>query len=416
MKLVFLLLKNDLRRRLRNPLGVILMMCIPLVITLIIGLVFGGEGGIELPRIKVLLVDKDNGLFGQFIRQSMQQEQFAEMIDLVAVEEEEGLVLMEKGKASALIIIPENFTGNVLDRKPVEIALIKNPAEGFLPMIVEELVTTTALLLDQGMYIFAEPVEKARSIIDASKWPSGGDFQALLDSGRDRIILVGGYLTDSLVALRSEVADSDEEEEEGFNIFAFILPGSLMIGLLFISELVLRDIVREKNAGTLARQFAAPVNAEHVIASKILATFTITGAACMLLLVIGRFGFGISLGKPIPLVVQFIGTILMCTGVISLLYGFIRSERAADAVLSVAIIVMALFGGSMVPIEQMGGALQKIGRFSPVYWAADGFKKIFVYDAGLREISLHIIILYGLGIVAIVLGAPLLRRKVRLGG
>lgn len=416
MRLVFLLLKNDLRRRVRSPLGLILIMCIPLTITLIIGLVFGGSGEIERLNIKVLLADKDDGLFGGLIRQSMQQEQFSEMIDLVSVEEEEGITLMEKGKASALIVIPEDFTESVLARQPVEITIIKNPAEAFLPMIVEELVETTALMLDEGMQIFAEPVDRIRSMLEGDRWPTGGEFEDFLDSGRDRIVLVSGYMTDSLITFNSEVAAAEEEEDEGFNIFAFVLPGSLLIGLLFISEFVLRDIIREKNTGTLSRLFAAPLEVEHVISSKILATFTVTGISCILLIIIGRLGFGINLGKPLPLIVQFIGTILMCTGVISLLYGFIRSERAADAVLSVAIIVMALFGGSMVPYEQMGSTLQKFGRFSPVYWAVDGFKKVFVYEAGLSEILLHIIVLYSLGVVTIVLGALLLRRKVKIGG
>ena len=106
----------------------------------------------------------------------------------------------------------------------------------------------------------------------------------------------------------------------------------------------------------------------------------------------------------------------MCTGVISLCYGFIDNERAADAVMSILIILMALFGGSMVPLEQMGGGLQKVGRFSPVYWASDGFKKLFLSGAGFRELTVHLAVLYGLSLVTTIPGALLLGRRVRKGG
>ena len=106
MRQAILIVIKDLRRRLRNPAAVISMMLIPIVITLLVGLVFGRSGRVELPRIRVLLVDNDDGLFSHFIRQAMQQERFAEMIELIEVEAAEGRAMIENGKASALIEKP----------------------------------------------------------------------------------------------------------------------------------------------------------------------------------------------------------------------------------------------------------------------------------------------------------------------
>ncbi|UCF05488.1 MAG: ABC transporter permease [bacterium] len=417
MRYILLLLSNDVRRRLRSPLAVILMMCIPLVITLIIGLVFGRSGTVELPRIKVLLLDKDQGFFGDFLASGMQQGELAEMIELVPVEEAVGLEMMQKGKASAMIEIPEGFTNDLLDHKQVELRITKNPSEAFLPMIAEEVTRTMALILDGGMRIFAGPVGQIRSILEDGRWPTGMDLQGMLDGARDRLLLVNDYISDSLITYRTEVVSEEEKEEEaGFNVFAYVLPGSMLIGLLFISEIAMRDLLREGRTGTLARLFTTPVEGEHIVTAKILSTFVITAAASVVLLLIGRFGFGIALGRPAPLILQLVGTILMCTGVITFFYGFLRSERAADAVLSVVIIIMCLFGGSMVPIEQMGRTMLRVGRFSPVFWAINGFKRILVEDMGLREIVPNLIVLYSLGIVTILAGAILLKRRVRRGG
>ncbi len=419
MREAILIVVKDLRRRLRSPVSVISMMLIPIVITLIIGLVFGRSGGVELPRIQVLLVDKDNGLFSNFLKQGMQQERFSEMIDLIEVEEAEGKSMMESGKASALIEIPDNFTNDLLDQKPVELKLMKNPSEVFLPMIVEELVETTALILDAGVRIFADPISQVESFFEGGGWPSGEELERLLESSKDRVILVGGYLTDSLISLQTEEAPQEIESEGGdvgFNIFAFVLPGSLLLGLLFICQIALRDIVRERESGTLARLITTPLQIGHVVAGKILSAFAITAVSCVLLVIIGRLIFGISLGRPFPFIAHFIATIFMCTGVIALFYGFIRSDRAADAVLPILILTMCLLGGSMVPYEQMGAALQKFGKFSPVFWAVDGFKKIFLENAGLRDIWLHLGILYGLAVLTVLPGTALLRSRVRRGG
>ena len=97
-------------------------------------------------------------------------------------------------------------------------------------------------------------------------------------------------------------------------------------------------------------------------------------------------------------------------------YGFIRTERLADAVLSSVIIVICLLGGSMVPMEQMGETMLRIGRFSPVYWAVDGMKRIILEDAGFEAITGYLALLYGLSFVTIVAGVVMLRIQVRRGG
>ncbi len=416
MKLVSIILANDLRRRLRSPFAVVIMMLMPLVLTLIVGIVFGRSGSVELPKIRVLLVDRDSGFMSNLLRQGLQQDRFAEMIDLVIVDGEEGYSMMREGKASALVEVPENFTGDVLDRHPTVIRVVKNPAESFLPMIVEEVVETMVLTIDRGSRIFAEPIKSVRVLLEGDRWPTGGDIEDVLNTSRTRAILVRGYLSDSLVTLETETLAPEGERTGGINLFAFVLPGSLMLGLMFISEIVLRDIVREKQTGTLARLFTTPVEAGEIIAGKIISTFLITAIACILLLVIGRFGFKIMIKDYLALALHLVASVFMCTGVITFFYGFIRSERAADAILSVAIVVMGLFGGSMVPLEQMSGTLQAAGRFSPVYWAIDGFKKILVFDAGLADIRLNLVVLLVIAVMTTATGAFMLRGRMQRGG
>jgi ABC-2 type transport system permease protein len=412
MNKILLIVRNDMRRRLRNPLSIVCMLFIPLGLTLVVGLVFGGHGEVAISHIPVLLVDNDKGIASRFLKQGMQQGKLAELVDVVEVDSVAGRALMDKGKASALIEIPKGFTSRILDRKPVEIGIVKNPQESFLPVVVEELAGTMAVMLDGITRIFAKPIGDTREMLDAGRWPTGEEMSGILAAARPRIALVREYLADSLVTLRSQtVSTPGEKPKAKFSIFALVMPGSILIGLLFIGEITMQDIVRERETGTLVRIAAGPIGGDQVIAGKIVSSFALTFLSCVLLVVIGRLGFRIDWGSPVELFVHLVGSILMCVGLMALLYGFIKSERAAQAVIPGFIIVICIFGGAMFPYETMGPAMQKAAHFSPAFWVIDGLKRISIEKSGWSGISRHLAIVYGVGVVASVAGAARLRGK-----
>jgi len=69
------LLLKDLRRARRNPLPWLINLIVPLVMTALIGLVFGGnsEGG-ALGRIRFALVDEDQSRLSDFLRGAANQQ------------------------------------------------------------------------------------------------------------------------------------------------------------------------------------------------------------------------------------------------------------------------------------------------------------------------------------------------------
>ncbi|MCX5753015.1 MAG: ABC transporter permease [Candidatus Krumholzibacteria bacterium] len=415
MNAILLIVRNDMKRRLRSPVSIICMFLIPLGLTLLVGLVFGRHGKVELSHIKVLIADDDRGFAANFLKQGMKQGKLAELIDLVEVDPAEGRSLMDRGKASALIEIPKGFTANILDRKPAEIALVKNPQESFLPLIVEEITETMAVMIDGAAQIFEEPIGEARGMLTGGRWPEAAELAGLLAETKPRIALVKGYLSDTLISIGSEtVSAPGAEPERTLNFFALIMPGSILIGLLFISEITMRDILREREAGTLARILAGPVQSGRVVAGKMLSSFAITLVACALLIAIGRLAFGIAWGSPLKLLAHVVGSILLCVGLMAFFYGFIRSERVADAMLPVVIIVLCIFGGAMIPFEAMSPAMQRAAVFSPSFWVIDGLKRISIERTDWGGIAPHLAIVYGLGALTSLAGAAKLRGK--LGG
>src|SRR5262245_12081696 len=72
--MLHVLIAKDLRRTRRNPLPLIINLLIPLVITALVGLAFGGKSDSgALGRIRFALVDEDKSILSDFLRGSANQ-------------------------------------------------------------------------------------------------------------------------------------------------------------------------------------------------------------------------------------------------------------------------------------------------------------------------------------------------------
>ena len=129
------IVRRDLNRYRRNPVRTALLFAMPLVMAAIFAAVFGG--GVDDISIKVLLWDEDDSLISLLASGAANTDQRGQRLDIVPVGEE-GLALMDKGEASALIHIPAGFTGDFLAGAPTTIEVVKNPSERFLTQVVEE--------------------------------------------------------------------------------------------------------------------------------------------------------------------------------------------------------------------------------------------------------------------------------------
>ena len=116
MKTILRLLRNDLKRDWKRPWSMLLLGAIPLVLSLLIASVFGGKGGSgPMPTVHVAILDQDKDLLTGMLRSLPTQGDAAKNLRLHFVENrEEGLRLVEKGKVSALVVLPKNMTANLL--------------------------------------------------------------------------------------------------------------------------------------------------------------------------------------------------------------------------------------------------------------------------------------------------------------
>jgi len=416
VKNILLLTRKDFKRKWRNPAVIIGFLLIPFAFTLIFAMVFGGAGEEErtLPRISVVTVDKDKSLLSRFFLSSLSQGELKKLLSLKEAEESEGRKLLDKGKASALLIIPDNFGDRLWEGQEVEILLLKNPAEQFLPQIVQEICDTAALLFSSLFSVFSEELDMIKGFVDNGRF-SDENVSMISLKIKSKFDGISKYVFPPVISLTERTkAEEEKEEATSLTVSSYILPAIAVMFLLFICNVVFEDILREKESGTLLRMTVSPLKLSEFIWSKIVTSAAIGMICTLSLIVLGRFIFSIRWGHPLLVLAVVLCLNIMMAGFIAFLYSFVRTERQAGAVLSSVILVMALLGGSMIPIDNFPPFIQTFSKLTLNYWGIQAFHKTMLQDP-IREI---IPILLGMIVVGLLLssfGSYFLNKNLRKG-
>jgi ABC-2 type transport system permease protein len=207
-----------------------------------------------------------------------------------------------------------------------------------------------------------------------------------------------------------------EEEKESINLFAYLLPGMLAIGLLFVAQISMRDMVRERESGHLGRLLSTPTSIVSIITSKLVSTIILLVLCHILLAVVSTFLFGIRWSNLPASFLLVLAEGIAITGLLALLFSITTTERQGDALSSVVILGMSLIGGSMVPLDMFPEGMQSFGRLTLNYYAIEGFRQVLVWEGGLGAVLRPLAILTLFGLVTTAIAAILLPRNLRRRG
>jgi len=376
MRRLFLILGNDVRRHLKAPLVVVIFIAIPLVMTGLIGVVFGPRTeDTQLPPIPILLVDHDKGLVSKFLLGAFDVDQLKKMFQVTVTDEVEGRQRMENGKASAMIVIPERFTLDLLEAKPVTLSVVKNPAERYLPDVAEEFVNTMAVMLSAVVQAFADEARGIRAMLDSPL--ASFSWEALapeLGKAQKKMIAAERYLNPLLLRLKEEETEAGGAKTRftRADLFSMILPGMAIMFLLFIVQTLMRDLLSEREDGKLRRLMTTPLRPLELVSARLLGGW-ITGMIVLLVMIAagtlvfrvnwGPFGYFLLLGA----VASF-----WTAALFGLLHALFRNRNQAGALSAPIILAFSLFGGSMINPEAMSKTFRAVGILTPNRWFIDG--------------------------------------------
>jgi len=166
------------------------------------------------------------------------------------------------------------------------------------------------------------------------------------------------------------------------------VPGWSIFAMFFIAIPMSIGFLREKNDGTLQRLFTYPVGVHLIIFGKLIPYYLINLIQFALMLIVGIYimpffiKFPFTLGAhpwhliPVTLVVA-----AASTGFGVMIAALARSPEQSSAVAATGAVMMAVFGGIMVPHVVMPLVMKKLAMISPMYWAHQAYLDVFLRDA-----------------------------------
>ncbi len=424
------LLAKDLRRAWRNPLPWLINLAVPLCITALIGLAFGGKsdsGG--LGRIRFAVVDEDDSLLTQFLRGAANQGEGAKTLEPVFLDREAAFRQINDDKLAAVLIIPTNFTrGYLTGSQRVSLELIKNPAQSIHPAVLEEGLGAVVTSLNAVARNFQSEFPDWQAVIEGK-----GDYRKvaqLIERAGDKLKAAKPYVNPPLVTYTKDVrVDKPEgtnspsagtkggkpESGSSVNIFGYLLAGMAAMFLLFIAANGLSDLHREVRLHTFERYHTLRHALAPFVAGKVVFAVVLLLLSSAVMLGGGALAFRIQWQHPLALAVLTLGYAGFAAGFMAVLTAMVADERAVNVLSNIAGMALALVGGCAFPPQQLPTFLREhITPMLPTYWYADTVRNLEFGNTNVPWL-LVTLKLTGLSVLLIALAAFLFRRRFRKG-
>jgi len=410
---------HHIRRVVRNPGLILLLLAIPLTFAIIEYAAFGRTAAKgTLPPATVLFLDEDDTLVSSALPQVFSGGPAKDFFELSQVQSKtEAVRLFKRGQAAALIVVPSGFQNAVLEGKRAELGFYPNPVQSIGPEIARSMLEMTALI-GNGLYAKAlEPIAQIRTLVQAEREPTSDEVAAIsrgfFEAGRRLSSLQGlSGLTVGVQRPGASAVKTGFGNDPG-QFFAYVFPGLVVFGLLFIAQALAMRLMRDRLRGLQRRLVVTPVGPGAVILGGAIYTVVALFALLVFLGIIGAVVFRIQLRDPASLVAIGAGFAIFASGLHLLSMSLATSDRGAGFVGSVIVLVLSLVGGSFVPAEQYPPFLRSLAVLVPNGAAQQGFIDVLVHKAPLAALGGRLAIVWTWGLAVMGLAVYFEQRRLR---
>jgi ABC-2 type transport system permease protein len=418
------LLQKDLRRAIRNPVPYAINLALPVVITALIGLSFGGGSsrGNPMGRIPLAIVDEDESPLTDFLRGALSQREAGEYFDVQVLDRDTAVRRITDNQLSAVWIIPQGFTRAYLSGEAgLAFELLKNPAQTYYPAIVEEMLSLLTTALNAVGRGLRDELPAWERLLQEEHFDLLKVAATLQDAGK-RLETVRPYVYPPLVQYTKQsepagTAPVEEEPESGVGAapFAFLLAGLGAVFLLFTADRAARDLFAEVQLHTLERFHAHHEGLMVLVISKACFSVTVLLMSAAILFGGGALIFRFSWHQPWILVVLTLAYACAAAGLMATVTALAGTARRADLFNTLFALGLGLAGGCMFPPQQLPAFLREsVAPWLPTYWYAEALRAL-QYDSAHASWVPATLLLGGLGIAGLALSAFLFRRQLERG-
>ncbi len=429
---------KDLRRWWSDRNAVVVTLVLPLLLSAVLGVSFGGfgGGGPQLETIPLAVVGDVPAPIRDMLDEALAK---TELFSTTWTDSTTADRLVRSGDVRAALLIPNDLTARLFSGDEIVFGLWKDPVSVFQADIVEQILTRLLLYMRGGeaAYYGAWPEDWFPSDDEPTVIADIFEGDSLLNVWRkissdtpetkaawkqmNRLMDHQAALSDAykVPAVDLQVTNregADVEMDKGppasRNMFDFILPGMGVFFLMFAAMNSAADIHRERLGGTLQRLFVAPIKSHDFLLAK-WAFGMINGLLQLtVLFAVGRLVFQLNLGPNIwllPMVTVAVSAMLASLYLpMSLLAG---NEKRMGSIGTGVTLFMGMIGGNFMSADAMPESLQVVGRLVPNYWANQAITRVIGLNQGFLDVLNPLLILVGFSALFLGLALLIFRRR-----
>ena len=383
MRKILELALNDLRLTVRDRASFLWMLLLPLALMWLFGNM-GGSGG--APAASLTLVDHDGGWLARAFVEGLGADEQIRLRELAVAE-----TASAENKVRTLVI-PAGFTAGVLAGEQQTLRLEKEPDTNEDFALAVEVRIQRIVVRTLGRLV---EMDQAGDLAVAALVDVAERFRAL-GEGEPAVALVA-----STVGEGRPVPAGRAQSIPGILTMSVMMM-TLIYGAVFLTE--------EKRSGMLRRQLTAPVTRGQVFLGKLAGRFVLAGLQTAILLLAGRFVYGLSYGSSLPALVLLVACYCVAAAALATFLGAVlRTSEQASSLGWLLGMLLAALGGCWWPSEVMPRWLWQAAHVLPTAWAMDGFHALISFGDGLDGVALPALVLIGFGVLFSLLGARYLR-------
>ena len=379
---ILALVKKDLKRLIREPAALFMIILFPAMLTLAFGLAFGGIGGNQSATYQIGVVNKasteQNQSWAQYFLGNLTSVEILKIQHYA--ENETAQTDLVQGKIAAIIIIPENFQQSADSYWSAP----TNPSQW--------VNTTLQVYVDSGSMFATQAIQPI--------------IQQTLTA------TVYGEQTKSL-ATPIQISSPSLVRASVTTTFEFFAPGLFAFASIFLTMIVAQSFTLDRESGLLRRINVTPTTATEFMSSQVISNMV--GALIQAVLVfIMAYAVGYRpKGDVVTLAVASILVLIfsLCNVGFGLITATLAKSSGAATGIAFIFIMPQMFLGTFVG-SALSATAQSVGKFVPSYYVTDALTSLFLRGAPVSSpaILIDLMVVSAISIVALLAGILLFRK------
>ncbi|MGD9634556.1 MAG: ABC transporter permease [Pirellulales bacterium] len=442
MRTVLVMAMKDLRLMSRDWLGLFFILAFPIMIGIFFGSMYGGVGDTGSVKLRLAVVDEDESATSKQFVANLKE---TGNVEVESLPRQAAIDRVRRGELVGLIALPKGFGESAglpwLESPAIQLGL--DPSRKAEAGLLEGLVMQAAGRL--MMNRFQDPasmhslVQQGREDIASDENISPALRPALVEMMNSLDSFMQSWTDVENAEAQSAADDNDDENanRRGFELarietldvtrqydpdsaaalvhkvrskWDISFPQAMIWGILACAAGFAISIVRERKQGTFLRLQVAPVTRAQILAGKATACYLAVISLIAIMALLGIM-LGMQPESPGLLALAAACVAFSFVGIMMLMSVIGRTEEAVSGAAWGANMLMAMFGGGMIPLVFMPRFMQTLSNFSPAKWSILALEGAIWRGFALSEMVLPCAILLAVGAVCLAAGGFVLSRR-----